>query len=155
MLSWKVLVDNFKELIFDSKKYGDNENKLLKAYIDKNNLIFLIKTEESKRFGGYAHESFKREEFIKSDKNAFLFNLDKKAIYKSKGKSFSIWRGDNTIDSINFGTGTDLKIFYNFLGQNCNTFQTNNDYNYNGEEYALNGTDTFKIVNLEIYQVLI
>ena len=145
----------YLELLYNSKDEEENEEKLLNAYIDKEDLIFLIKTNESKRFGGYAHESFQKEEFMKKDKSAFLFNLDKKTIYKSKGKSFSIWRGSNTKNSINFGTGTDLKIYHNFLTEQSKTYQTENDYDYKEEKYALNGTDSFKIINFEIYKVKI
>ena len=155
----ELLLKNFHnkktdlELLYNSKDEEENEEKLLNAYIDKEDLIFLIKTNESKRFGGYAHESFQKEEFMKKDKSAFLFSLDNKTIYKSRGKSFSIWRGSNTKNSINFGTGTDLKIYHNFLTEQSKTYQTENDYDYKEEKYALNGTDSFKIINFEIYKV--
>ena len=155
----ELLLKNFHnktaglELIYNSRKEEENEEKLLNAYIDKEDLIFLVKTDKSKRFGGYAHESFQREEFMKKDKNAFLFSLDKKTIYESKGKSFSIWRGSNTKNSINFGTGTDLKIYHNFLKEQSKTFQTDNDYDYKKEDYALNDTDNFNVINFEIYKV--
>ena len=144
------------ELLYDSKKEEEDEEKLLNIYTEKEDLIFLVKTTESRKFGGYAHEKFKKEEFIQKDKKAFLFNLDKKKIYKSKGKSFSIWRGSNTKDSINFGTGTDLKIYHRYKSQDSKTFQTNNDYDYDSkdERLALNGNESFQIENLEIYKVL-
>ena len=157
----ELLLKNFHnkltdlELLYNSKDEKENEEKLLNTYIDKEDLIFLIKTNESKRFGGYAHESFQKGEFMKKDKNAFLFSLDKKTIYESRGKSFSIWRGSNTMNSINFGTGTDLKIYHNFLTEQSKTYQTQNDYDYKEEEYALNGKDSFKINNFEIYKALI
>ena len=157
----ELLLKNFHnkkidlELLYISKDKEENEEKLLNTYIDKEDLIFLIKTNESKRFGGYAHESFQKGEFMKKDKNAFLFSLDKKTIYESRGKSFSIWRGSNTMNSINFGTGTDLKIYHNFLTEQSKTYQTQNDYDYKEEEYALNGRDSFKINNFEIYKALI
>ena len=157
----ELLLKNFHnkkidlELLYISKDKEENEEKLLNTYIDKEDLIFLIKTNESKRFGGYAHESFQKGEFMKKDKNAFLFSLDKKTIYESRGKSFSIWRGSNTMNSINFGTGTDLKIYHNFLTEQSKTYQTQNDYDYKEEEYALNGKDSFKINNFEIYKALI
>jgi hypothetical protein len=142
------------KLLYNSKVDGENEEKLINTYTEKNDLIILVKTDKSKRFGGYAHESFEKNNFKKSDINAFLFNLDKKKIYKSKGKEFSIWRGYNTSNSINFGTGTDLKIFHKFLSEQNNTFQDNHDYNYKNEYYALNGEENFGISFLEIYQVL-
>ena len=110
--------NNMKKL-YDSEIDGENEEKLLNTYTGKNDLIVLVKTDKSKRFGGYAHECFEKQEFRKKDMKAFLFNLDKKEIYKSISScsNTSIWRGNNTIDSINFGIGTDLKIFHKFFLQ--------------------------------------
>ena len=143
------------KLLFNSKVDGENEEKLINTYIGKNDLIFLVKTHKSKRFGGYAHESFEKKNFKKTDFKAFLFNLDKKVIYKSKGGGNSIWRGSNTFNSINFGSGTDLKIFHKFLSEYNKTLQSIYDYDYKGEYYySLNGEEDFNISFLEIYQVL-
>ena len=142
------------KLLYNSKIDGENIEKLIDTYTGKNDLIFLVKTIKSKRFGGYAHEYFEKNNFKKSDKKAFLFNLDTKQIYKSKGKDLSIWRGHGTLDSINFGTGTDLRIFHKFLSTENYTNQNVCDYNYNNDEYALNGEKYFRISFFEIYQVL-
>ena len=143
---------NNLKILYNSKNEGENEEKLLNVYPDKNDIIFLIKTDKLKRFGGYAQEFFEKNEFIKKDINAFLFCLNKKAIYKSKGNSLSIWRGFNTLDSINFGSGCDLKIFHKFLNKQSWTRQTE-DYDYKTEIFALNGQENFNISFLEIYQV--
>ena len=66
------------KLLYNSKIDGENIEKLIDTYTGKNDLIFLVKTIKSKRFGGYAHECFERNNFEKSDKKAFLFNLDTK-----------------------------------------------------------------------------
>ena len=145
---------NNLKMIYNSEIDGENEEKLLDAYTMKNDLIILVKTRKSKRFGGYAHECFEKERFNKEDIKAFLFNLDKKKIYVSNNKLYTIWRGGNTYDSINFGTGTDLKIFHKFLGKECKTYQHSCNYNYNDEDYALNGEESFSISFLEIYKVL-
>ena len=142
------------KLLYNSKIDGENIEKLIDTYTGKNDLIFLVKTIKSKRFGGYAHECFERNNFEKSDKKAFLFNLDTKQIYKSNGKDLSIWRGSITFDSINFGTGTDLRIFHKFLSVDNKTLQVYYDYNYNNDEYALNREKYFRISHLEIYQIL-
>ena len=141
------------KMVYNSKIDGENEDKLINSYIDKNDLIFLIKTDKLGRFGGYTHESFRKDKFKKSDKNAFLFNLNKKTIYNSTGKERSIWRGFNTSDSINFGNGVDLKIFHKYWKKQSKTHQGNHDYDYRNEDYALNGEESFNISFLEIYQV--
>ena len=121
-------------LLYSSQIEGENEEKFKSCYIDKNDILVLIKTKENKRFGGYIHESFLLEEFDKSDSKAFLFNLDKKKIYKSKNKHTSIWRYSNTLNSMNFGTGTDLRIFHKFFSNECYTRQMSCDYNYHNED---------------------
>ena len=102
------------KLIYDSKIEGENEDKLINAYTEKNDIIVLVETKKNKRFGGYAHESFEKNKFHKTDSKAFLFSLDKLKIYKSNGKTNSIWRDYECIKSINFGRGTDLRIFHKF-----------------------------------------
>ena len=113
----------------------------------------MIKTKKDKRFGGYAHESFILDIFDKSDLSAFLFNLDKKEIYEAKGEKTTIWKHKGFTDSMNFGTGTDLRIFHNFLSQKCYTSPTT-DYEYKKENYALNGEREFNVSVLELYQCI-
>ena len=140
-------------LLYSSTIEGENEEKFKSCYIDKNDILVLIKTNENKRFGGYAHESFLLKEFEKSDPKAFLFNLDKKKIYESKNGIMSIWRGSDYFNSMNFGTGTDLRIFHKFFSNECYTRQMSCDYNYHNEDYALNGKLYFKVLILELYKV--
>jgi len=90
----KLLLNNISnnpkdlKLLYNSKVDGENEEKLINTYTEKNDLIILVKTDKSKRFGGYAHESFEKNNFKKSDINAFLFNLDKKKFINQKEKNF-------------------------------------------------------------------
>ena len=137
-------------MIFNSKEEGENEQKLIDAYTGKNNIIFLVKTVEDGRFGGYVSQSFEKNLFEKSDKNAFLFNLDEKKIFKSKGLR-TIWRSEYATDSINFGGGADLKISHTFLSKQGSIFPDNDfDYN-NGNLYK---DEDFNVAFLEIYQVI-
>ena len=139
------------ELLYSSEIEGENENKFKTCYTNKNDILILIKTKKDKRFGGYSHESFLREYFDKKDINAFLFNLDKKKIYKSKGRTYSIWCSKVSPDSMNFGNGADLKIYNKFFSKEGKAHQL--DYEYDGEEYALNGEEFFKVSVLELYQI--
>jgi hypothetical protein len=138
-------------LLYNSKYEKENEEKIKNSYIGKNDIIFLIKTDKLRRFGAYAHESFEKKEFQKKDKKAFLFNLNKKNIFKSTGNKNTIWRGANSFDSINFGN-SDLRIFHNFLNEKNYTCPSKNDYNYD-ENYALNGERFFEIKFLELFKV--
>ena len=139
------------ELLFSSEIEGENVEKFKSCYTNKNDILVLVKTKKNKRFGGYSHEKFLLDYFNKKDTSAFLFNLDKKKIYQSKGSKYSIWRTSSSPDSMNFGDGADLKIFNKFLSQDGYTTQL--DYEYKGEEFALNGEQYFKISVLELYQI--
>lgn len=142
------------ELLFSSKTDGENEEKLKSAYANKNNILFLIKTKENKRFGGYAHESFELGIFNKNDSKAFLFNIDNLKKYKSNNTDCTIWKDIKTINSINFGGGIDLRIYHKFLTEK-NYTKPNGDryFNYNDVVNALNGKKYFEIVILEVFKV--
>ena len=138
--------------LYNSEIDGENVEKLKQAYLAKNDIIILVKTKKNKRFGGYVHEAFQISGgFEQSDKKAFLFNLDKMKIYKSKGGPLSIWNYES--NSIDFGTGTDLRIFHEFFHKQSYTNQSTVDYNYD-EKYSLNGEKFFDIKYLEIYQII-
>ena len=157
MLLFKTISSNPKKLslklLYDSEIEGENKEKFKSAYIGKNDIIIFIKTQKNKRFGGYAHEAFQNKvNFSKTDLKAFLFNLDKMKIYKSKGGKLSIWNFEG--NSMDFGTGTDLRIFHEFFNKNNYTNQSSNlDYNYD-EDYALNGEINFQVKYLEIYKII-
>lgn len=139
------------QLLYSSEKDGENSDKFKNSYLNKNDIIILIQTKKDKRFGGYAHEKFQNgEKFEMKDSKAFLFNLDKMKIYQSKGGASAIWNYDGK--SMDFGSGTDLRIYHNFLHEKNYTMPSFNDYNYD-EKYALNGEKFFEIKYLELFKV--
>ena len=143
------------KLLYNSDIEGENETKLKSAYLNKNDIIIFIKTDKGNRFGGYAHEAFKeRLDFAISDIKAFLFSLDKLKIYNSKGGDNTIWNNED--NSIDFGSGTDLRIYHKFYHYNNYASNGNFDYNYHNsnENYSLNGEKYFKVKYLEIYKVI-
>lgn len=144
------------ELLYSSLIKGENKDDLINAYIGKNDLLFLIKTTTNKRFGGYSHETFELDKFHKIDEKAFLFNIDNLEIYKSTGTEYSLNKKNITVDSINFGGGTDLRIFHNFLSEkNYTSPKENKYYDYKKKKYALNGEKYFEISIFELYKVII
>ena len=139
------------KILFDSKIYGANVDKLKEAYLNRPHLLFVIKTKKGKRFGAYSCEIFKDELFHKKDINAFLFSLDNMKICKSRNTEHDIWK--QTMDSIDFGPGTDLRIFYDFSSNNNYTNESGYDYS-NCQSYILNGERNFSVELLEIYQII-
>ena len=141
-------------LLYNSKYDKNNEEKLINSYIEKNDIIILLKTDKLQRFGAYAHECFEKYKFKKRDDKAFLFNLNKKIIVKSKGNENTILRDSNSLDSITFGIGEDLKIFHNYCKKQNITHQGDYDYDYKEDKDPISGDETFKISSLEIYQAI-
>jgi len=143
------------KLLYDSEIEGENKEKFILSYTNKNDILILIQTKKNKIFGGYAHEAFKNyEEFNKRDPKAFLFNLNKLNIYKYKqgGSGYTIYCNEG--NSMDFGGGVDLRIYHKFLSENNYTSQTSLDYDYSGEQYPLNGEKFFSVKFLELYQVI-
>ena len=138
------------KMLYNSETDGENKEKLKSAYIGVNDILIVIKTKKNKRFGGYSHESFENNEFQKQDKKAFLFSLDKLKLYKSKGTEHTIWNFN--LDSIDFGWGTDLRLFHNFIS-NKNYTNQSTDFEYNNENFALNDEKYFDVSNFELYKV--
>ena len=139
------------ELLYNSEKDGENAEKFKNSYLNKNDILILIQTKKDKRFGGYVHEKFKNiEGYEMKDSKAFLFNLNKMKIYKAKEGKIVIWNNDG--NSMDFGYGTDLRIFHNFLSKQNYTFPTKSDFDYD-ENYSLNDEKYFDIKYLELYQV--
>lgn len=142
------------KLLFTSEISGTDTFELKNAYLNKSNLIFAIKTTKGKRFGAYCYEVFENRLFNKCDRYAFLYSLDNMKIMKSKKSQFDIWKQSD--DSIDFGSGTDLRIFYDFYTNKNYAYNGVNSYDYkNCCEYALNGEKFFSVNILEIFQVYI
>ena len=140
------------DLLFSSEVDGTDINKLKNAYLNKPNLVFIVKTKKGRRFAAYSKETFLDKEFKKYDSQAFLFSLDNKAIIKPKKSSNSIW--SYHCDSIEFGGGTDLKIYYDFTSNKNYTNQVTKHYNYqNYPKFILNGEYYFSVDILEIFQI--
>ena len=139
------------QLLYNSEKDGENAEKFKNSYLNKNDILILIQTKKDKRFGGYVHEKFKNiEGYEMKDSKAFLFNLNKMKIYKAKEGKIVIWNNDG--NSMDFGYGTDLRIFHNFLSKQNYTFPSKSDFDYD-ENYALNDEKNFDVKYLELYQV--
>ena len=140
--------------IFDSQKDENDIIHFKKAYLNKPNLIFVIKTKKGKRFGAFASEPFLENNFAKVDMKSFLFSLDHLQIMKAKKNAhFHIWNCEN--NSIQFGGGTDIRIYYDFSSnKNYTIAGTYFDYG-NSDTTVLNGEKEFFVDILEIFQVIL
>ena len=102
------------------------------------NTLILIKSAEDRRFGGFTSECWESSIKRKNDKNAFLFSLDKKKIYKNKNFSYSIYC--NSLSGPCFGYGNTIKIGKNVIKEKTlKTFESNPEcsYEFDGDSNAL------------------
>ena len=137
-LLYKASVDNDKSSTFHKK-----------CDRAKNTLI-LIETEKGRRFGGYTSVTWKGDCLEKKDKNAFIFSLDKMKIY-------DVIKEENAIGCFpKFGPifmGCQIRIYDKAFIKGGTTFEKGKNYNTE-EDYELNGGErTFKIKEIEVYEV--
>ena len=154
---------NEKDLIlswFD--KRPKNINLLLNANIDDNfyksffdncgnkaNTMIFIKTTENLRFGGFTSSIWPTKGEVK-DKESFIFSLSKRQKYKIINQNNAI--GVDNGNWISFGNGNDLYLYNNLKSSGGGTYKIYYDipgiYDLNG------GSQSFKLLNCEIYQIL-
>ena len=144
------------KLIYRASRDGDNINNFFKKCNEIQNIILLIKTHNNTRFGGYTKIGFKKQtssEKIYKDNSAFVFSLDKKKIYPVKKDKDAIRCCYCCCPQFYYST---IYLYENFLSKTDNYVGSVND-NYEGflSDYELNnGTQNFKVLDLEIYQIL-
>ena len=138
-------------LLLDSKKDGDLTNTFYNKCGGKSPTVVFVKTTKGYRFGGYSSISWKDQNgSFSSDKNNFIFSLDKKKKYKIKNPDKAI----QTYSSyFGFGGGCDFLIENNYSSNNYNYVNNNGTYDTT-ETYELNfGEYYFTVSSYEVYQI--
>jgi hypothetical protein len=150
-LDWFEKKPNKIKLLLDSKRDGDLTSTFYDKCSGKYPTVVLVKTTKGHRFGGYSSISWKNlNGSFFSDKNNFIFSLDKK-------KKYNILNPENAIQTSSsyfaFGRGSDFLV-----GNNCTS--NSNNYNNNSgtynttEKYELNGGEiNFAVSSYEVYQI--
>ena len=149
------------QLFFDKSIKGINlvyngfdRNEFFDKCSGKNNLLFLVKDINGNEFGGYMSSTFIKNEINKEliikDKNAFIFNIQKKM-------KFHVIKADNAINIknaylISFGgsldIGNDLYIY-----KNKNGGMNTTDY-YGDKKYETsNGRRKFEMSEFRVYHI--
>ena len=174
-----LIIKNIDELLFLEKRLNEieyfsgkkfNFNLLYRATLDgdkastfhkicdnKNNLLFLIKTNDYLRFGGFMTQKITEnvyQQCIKDD-DAFCFSLSLKKIYNKINKyKESIYIGKDEI--ITFLCDI-FKVFGDFFKNNsvCDDFDRNQIYFDNQySKYEINGgKNKFNIKELEVFEL--
>ena len=147
-------IKEIKKLYQATKDGGDSEtfHKLCDGI---SNTLVLYKSAGNRRFGGFASLCWNSESGPISDKNCFLFSLDKKKIYYSKNNDLQIVT--SSFDGPSF---TDYKGIYiieidgNALKKNgLNTNEKKFKDIFGGDENALSEDGKFEGVYAKEYEV--
>ena len=118
---------------------------------DAKSSIVLVETDKGKRFGGYTACSWSGDCIEKKDEDAFIFSLDKM-------KTYNNIPGEDAIGCYpKFGPvflGCQIRIYDNAFTKGGTTFEKGLNYNTE-EDYELTGGErTFKIKEIEVYDVI-
>ena len=144
-------------LLFRSSIHGDKALDFHKLCDYKNNLLFLIKTNKNKRFGGFTSIGIFPQDYNKclKDNDAFCFSLDLNKIYNRK-KDLSIYTCEGEIIIFLMDI---FKIKNEFFSQKsiCTDVREGEKYIYfdnQSSAYEINGgEDTFIVKELEVFQI--
>ena len=166
--------------LYQATVHGDSAKNFHLKCDDIPNTLVVIQSAGIRRFGGFTSKKWKSPEpeqySGESDKNAFLFSLDKQQIYDYKGKEnyayyenrkYAIYR--NKYAGPVFG-GTQIDKNFNdnfsiFIGSNCiqskssytNESDSNSNYDFKNDNNALSEDGkkgNIYISEYEVFQIV-
>ena len=136
-------------VIFSTKKDGDDPSTFHKKCDHKYNTLTLIEAVNNRRFGGFANLPWCSADVYKDDKNCFLFSLDFMEAYQYKNDGKGVHSHPNFGPS--FGTSHDINILANCLSdKKCYTDE--GSFDYKNRSAALSGEKAY--VQLNMYEVI-
>ena len=138
-LLYKASADSDKAVAFHSK------------CDDAKSTIVLVETDKGKRFGGFTTCSWSGDCLDKKDEDAFVFSLDKM-------KTYDNIPGENAIGCYpKYGPvflGCQIRIFDNAFIKGGTTFERALNFNTEEDFELTGGERTFKIKDIEVYEVI-
>ena len=162
------IIEDIKELELLSRRISKNNSKIIlnllyKATIDSdkaevfhkkcdfaNSTLVLVKSKNGKRFGGYTTQDWNGNSVEKKDDNAFVFSLDKMAIY-------DIIPGEDAIGCYpNYGPvflGCQIRIYDEFFTKGGTTYEKGLNYNTQEDFELTGGLKKFEVKEIEVYSV--
>ena len=150
------------QMVFSSDIHGDYATDLHNR-ANYHHILVLIETENGNRFGGYTSDNFTPQTFgltstsielFKTDKSAFLFNLDSKKVFNIKPKEALKALDCDDYFALCFGEG-DLILKDKFLSSGgISTFPGYYGDENTKESELTNGEKEFQIKTFEAYNVL-
>ena len=145
-------------ILYRATIHGDDAKTFHNLCDYKNNLLFLVKTKQNYRFGGFITKMISPRDYGKSirDDDSFCFSLNLKKVYNCV-KDVAIWiLGDEIITFL-----MDIfKIYNNFFRKKsiCTDAREGNKYIcFDNQEsnYEINGGEsTFLVQELEVFEII-
>lgn len=137
--------------LFSTSREGDSASEFHKKCNGKSNSLVLVKTKAGKRFGGFTsfHWNYANNNYA-NDSKAFVFSLDNRECYKYNNNGNAIYCHSSYGPT--FGGGFDLYLSNGCLN-NSSSSTNQSSFNYNGKDFALNGSNNFMTEVYEVYQV--
>ena len=139
-------------LLYRASRDGDNVNVFHSKCDGKINTVTFVKTKNGRKFGGFAHSAWNKANCWISDNKVFIFSLDNYECYYYNNNGYMIYGSSST--GPNFGTGPDLYLCNGCLSKSNSNSISQSSFDYNGKNYALNGTsDSFQVEDYEVYEL--
>ena len=150
-------------MIYKGSRDGDNINSFHKRCDNKNNLLFVIETQNKTKFGfftlnGYKYTN-KKNNLIK-DSNMFLFkfinNNKNIKFYKNINNDVALYYNFSSIIELKGNNHNILYIPNNFFQENNYVYTSKKESSFNLiEDFELNnGYEKFLLRDIEIFQAL-
>ena len=163
------ILHNLNELEMITRKINNSNNKitlnlLYKATADSDSAeafhqkcdkaessLVLVETDKGKRFGGFTTQNWRGDGEEKMDPNAFVFSLDKMAIYDNIPEEEAIGCYPK------FGPiflGCQIRIFDNAFKNGGTTFEKGANYDTEEDFVLSGGEQKFGVKEIEVYEVI-
>ena len=137
------------KLLYKASRDSDKINIFHIKCDYKESILLIIRSQNGSRFGGYTQIGFNDSGNEMKDENAFVYSLDKLAVYRVKKGEISIY------------CQKDLYGFKNtiYIYDNCLTKKDNRNIggcsNYPCQKYELNNNEEYFICSeIEAYQII-
>ncbi|CDW87369.1 tldc domain-containing protein [Stylonychia lemnae] len=148
-------------LIYKGIRDGFLSSKFHEICDNKGSTVSFILSDSGQVFGGYTSKPWNSDGKYQKDSGAFLFSLSKRTVHKQyQNRDYAVQNNKNAL--LAFGYGHDILIPNNCQIQNCSTklgatYMIPSDTEFNEiecEKYFAN-TQNFKVVDIEVYKVVI
>ena len=139
-------------LLYRASSDGDNSMIFHSKCDGIPNTVTFVKSQNGRKFGGFANQSFNTTNNWINDLNSFVFSLDFRECYCEK-KNKKILLGNSSYGPI-WGNGYDLSLYSGCLTNTSSTTEQSS-FDYRGRNYSLSGVEEFKVEDYETYELIL